>query len=284
MRQIATFSNYSKAKKIGEYLYTQKIDNQLRQEGQEWHLWIYDDDKIDAAQKILDDFYQSPQDKRFDKATEARIKLRQEDREEKRTRNKFVDVRTQWHRQSAQTAYLTWSLIGISVVVALISDLGSDKALIQHLVTFFPYIREGQIWRLVTPIFIHFGILHLVFNMLWLRDLGSMVENKQSPWFLAIFVLVIAIASNIAQYFFSGTNFGGMSGVVYGLLGYIWIRGKFDPGSGYFLHPSTVNMMIIWFFVCLVGIIEHVANAAHGVGLVGGMLWGYLASRLFSKS
>ena len=114
--------------------------------------------------------------------------------------------------------------------------------------------------------------------MLWLRDLGSMIEGRQSSWRLAILVLVIAACSNLAQFWFGGPVFGGMSGVVYGLLGYIWMRGKFDPGSGLYLHPSTVGMMIIWFFACFTPIVPHVANAAHAAGLVMGIAWGYLSS------
>ena len=58
--------------------------------------------------------------------------------------------------------------------------------------TALPEIRHGQLWRLITPIFIHFGPLHIFFNMLWLRDLGSMIEGRQSSWRLALLVLVIA--------------------------------------------------------------------------------------------
>ena len=68
-----------------------------------------------------------------------------------------------------------------------------------------------------------------------------------------------------------------MSGVVYGLLGYIWIRGKFDPGSGLYLHSSTVIMMLIWFFACLSGYLGQIANTAHTVGLLMGMAWGFVS-------
>ena len=74
-----------------------------------------------------------------------------------------------------------------------------------------------------------------------------------------------------------------MSGVVYGLLGYIWMRGKFDPGSGLYLHPSTVTMMIIWFFACFTPIIPNVANAAHAAGLVIGIAWGYCRACAIAK-
>ena len=144
-------------------------------------------------------------------------------------------------------------------------------------------ISQGQIWRLFTPMFIHFGIIHLLFNMLWLRNLGTMIEKRQNTWILVLLVLVIAAASNLGQYAVSGPRFGGMSGVVYGLLGYIWIRGKFDPFSGLFLHRQTVVMMIVWFFLCLSGVIGNIANTAHGVGLVLGIVWGFISARLSKR-
>ena len=129
-------------------------------------------------------------------------------------------------------------------------------------------VRSGQVWRLITPIFIHFGILHLLFNMLWLKDLGFMVEQRKGTWRLAVLVLVLAELSNLAEYL--ATNhfrFGGMSGVVYGLLGYVYMKGRFDPASGLFLHQTVMIMMMIWFFLCLFNFIPNVANTAHAVGL-----------------
>jgi GlpG protein len=155
-----------------------------------------------------------------------------------------------------------------------ISDLAFPKDL--------PEVRAGQLWRLLTPIFLHFHILHIFFNMLWLRDLGTIIESISGTLQLLLLVLVTGIISNVAQYFTDWPAlFGGMSGVVYALLGYIWIRGKFDLTSGYFLHPSTVMMMILWL---VLGYIPHLlpfqmANSAHLAGLASGAAWGYLAAR-----
>jgi len=111
-----------------------------------------------------------------------------------------------------------------------------------------------------------------------------MVEERQSSVHLLLLTLVIAVCSNLAQYFVAGPVFGGMSGVVYGLLGYIWIRGKFDPASGLYLHSYNVMMMLIWFFACLFHLIPNVANTVHAVGLVIGMAWGYLSSLHYRKA
>ena len=114
--------------------------------------------------------------------------------------------------------------------------------------------------------------------MLWLYDLGSMIEGREGTTRMASLVLVTAALSNLGQYYATNPFFGGMSGVVYGLLGYVWMKGKFDPASGLYLHPQTVTMMLIWFFLCWTPFIPHVANICHGVGLLVGLTWGFLTS------
>lgn len=183
----------------------------------------------------------------------------------------------------------TIALIAVSVVVAILSRLGAKESVLEHLfITNFPAagrdlelpeIMHGQLWRLVTPIFIHFGAMHLIFNMMWTRDLGMMIEHRAGTRAFLTLVLGIGVASNLGQLFVSGPFFGGMSGVVYGLLGYVWMKSRFDPASGYQLHNQTVILMIGWFVACVAGIIPHVANTAHGVGLALGIAWGFLSAK-----
>jgi GlpG protein len=139
----------------------------------------------------------------------------------------------------------------------------------------------------VTPIFIHFGVTHLVFNMFALYVFGSQIEDRLGTWQLGLLVLVLAVPSNIAQNAVSGPAFGGMSGVVYGLFGYIWIRMMFDQSCGLFVSPINVLIMVGWFVLCIAGsvpilrpslehIVGDVANMAHTVGLFLGAALGYL--------
>ena len=176
-------------------------------------------------------------------------------------------------------------LIGISVVVALVSHLGSKEDILPYLfISSHPdgslaEVLHGQLWRLLSPVFLHFGFMHLVFNMLWLKDLGTMIERCLGTRFFVRLFVVIGVLSNLGQFLFGGPFFGGMSGVVYGLLGFVWMKSRFDPRSGFFLHRQTVIMMIVWFFLCLAGVIGSVANAAHGVGLVVGIVWGFISAK-----
>jgi GlpG protein len=135
-------------------------------------------------------------------------------------------------------------------------------------------VRSGEIWRLITPIFIHFGPTHLLFNMLVLYDLGRLIEKAQGTKRLALLVVVIGVGSNIGQYLIGGPGFGGMSGVLYGMVGYIWLRSQCDPASGLMISPMTLGVMLVWFFLCLFGIIPGVANGTHAIGLVMGIIWG----------
>jgi len=136
------------------------------------------------------------------------------------------------------------------------------------------------VWRLATPMLVHFSVVHILFNMLWMWDLGRLIELLKGSAFLLVFVLLTGIASNVAQYAITGNPlFGGMSGVVYALLGYVWMQGRHNPRFGFVLHKSTVIMMLGWYVLCWTGLAGPIANWAHTAGLVLGVAWGYVQAR-----
>jgi GlpG protein len=297
MRPIGHLPTQANARTFGDYLYVQGIENQVDHDPADgWAIWVADEDKLQRATELLNAFKQNPSDPKYQAQAKGAAELRTAEAKEEAVYRK--KVRSSGQLFQPLTAHgvgpLTFGLIVASVVVAILSRLGENPNPIQglfltnissdgvylHLHVGLQDILHGQVWRLVTPIFIHFGIAHLLFNMWCLWDFGSMVEARHGSWYLALMVVVIAVASNLAQYFVPHGSlvFGGMSGVLYGLFGYIWIRGRLDPASGLYLHQSTVVMMLVWFFACLFHLIPNVANAIHAVGLIVGMAWGYLAS------
>jgi len=166
-------------------------------------------------------------------------------------------------------------LIGVCLLVGLVTALGKNMALVAPLLISnylggLPELGQGEWWRLLTPIFLHFGLLHLVFNMLWLWDLGDILERVQGSRWLLLFIVVIGVTSNLAQYAYAGPLFGGMSGVVYGLLGYLWLRSYLDPRFPLRPNKSVVYMMLGWFILCWTGLLGPIANMAHTVGLAAG--------------
>jgi GlpG protein len=148
---------------------------------------------------------------------------------------------------------VTIALIAISVAVTFFSQFGKSEDMLAPFLMAdarggWTAIASGEVWRLITPIFIHFSLLHILFNMMWMWDLGKLVETRRGAVFLASFVLIDGVVSNVAQYLMTDNPmFGGMSGVVYGLLGFVWMQGRYNPQFGYALTKPTVVMMLACF-------------------------------------
>jgi GlpG protein len=139
-------------------------------------------------------------------------------------------------------------------------------------------LMSGELWRLLTPIFMHFSLLHILFNLLWVWVVGTRMEPEQGSRSLLGLVLFSALASNLAQYLISGPMFGGMSGVVFALLAYSWLwdRQGGQPRVG--LPPSIMGLMVFWLVLGYTGVLEGaglgaIANTAHLVGLLAGLCW-----------
>ncbi|WP_213938214.1 rhomboid family intramembrane serine protease [Pseudomonas sp. dw_612] len=143
-------------------------------------------------------------------------------------------------------------------------------------------LAAGQWWRLVAPMLIHFGFLHLAMNGMWYWELGRRIEARQGSINLIGLTLLFSLVSNYAQYWFSGaTLFGGLSGVLYGLLGHCWIFQLLSPNPAYRLPRGVLVMMLVWLVLCMSGLISmigfgEIANAAHVGGLLIGCFTGLL--------
>jgi GlpG protein len=144
------------------------------------------------------------------------------------------------------------------------------------------YLINNEWWRLITPTFLHFSITHLVFNCLWIYILGSRIEKLDGlSIFLFIFILT-GILSNAGQFFWTQQYlFGGLSGAVYGLLGYCFII-ELDGRHGRYGLPEALYLfMFIWLLVGFTGVLSffgfgNVANTAHLVGMIAGFIIGLI--------
>jgi GlpG protein len=155
-------------------------------------------------------------------------------------------------------------------------------------------LQRGEIWRLFTPMLIHFGLLHLAMNGLWYWELGRRIEVRQGPWALLGLTLLFSLVSNTIQYLFSGASlFGGLSGVLYGLLGHVWLFQWLAPTPAYRMPRGVLIMMLVWLLLCLSGLVSllgfgEIANGAHVggllVGCITGLLGGWLARRKLRAS
>jgi membrane associated rhomboid family serine protease len=137
-------------------------------------------------------------------------------------------------------------------------------------------IRRGELWRLVTSIFPHAGILHLAFNIYWLWVFGTVVEEIFGHFRTVALILLLAVGSG-AWEFALGIGGVGLSGVGYGLFGLLWMASRRDERFRDVIDARTVQLFVGWFFLCIFTTIMHimpVGNIAHGTGALLGILVG----------
>jgi len=301
MRQLTILPNPDTARTLADHLLTLKIDTHLEKQPEGWAVWVRDEDHLPRARQELEEFTRNPDDPRYSAALQTADDLRQRKHQEERDYLRRQERFNRRMRGPVASQRWTVGLIVVCVLVSLLSSGGHDWKIVRALsISTYRFteqgaiplgmapIMEGQIWRLVTPIFLHFGIWHLVFDMYMLYYLGGAGEQRRGPLRYLLLVLVIAVISNLVQFYFGHPvmdgpelkwihlpNFGGMSGVVYGLFGYIWMKARFQPELGFFIHPNTVIYLIGWFFLCMTGWVGPIANGCHIGGLLCGMLLGY---------
>lgn len=322
MRLIGEVKTEQEAKLFSSYLLVKGIDCHV-DNGGAFEIWIKDEDHFKDALAELRDFQANPEDSKYSNAVQqAKVLVRAEEKKRQRRQKKIVRVNPSVDRKPP----LTLILIGICVVVALFTEFGDKKVPRDHSVyralQFVSMSKEdglkianqdnhpdglevrlaslvrGEVWRAVTPIFIHYGPFHLLFNMYWIWLFGKRIELRYGTLAFGLIVLATAACSNIVQCtvpediggsapWIRGEAFitavGGMSGVVYGLFGFFWMKSLYDRASGFRIPDSTVFILLAWLFFCMLPPsitqvlgVANVANWAHGFGLLSGMAIGYL--------
>ncbi|VAX42141.1 Rhomboid protease GlpG [hydrothermal vent metagenome] len=300
MRQVGTLPTVEEAKQFMSYLFTVGIETKGEQDGDAWAIWAFDEDRLEEVRKELSVFQEDPYAEKYQNLEQQVAEIvSQRAKEVKAANRQHVSVRKRWERPAWQNALVTTGLIAMSIAVVIVTSsfkesfwaLGDKTKPVVTQLTIAPVydssaearknhnqglsnIRQGEVWRLITPIFLHFSVIHILFNMMWLRDLGQVIEFRQGSLRFLLMVLVIALFSNLAQYLWSGPVFGGMSGVVYGLFGYLWMKSKYDPASGFYMPPNIIFWMVGFFLIFTFGAFGNIANMAHGVGLAVGMVMG----------
>ena len=196
-------------------------------------------------------------------------------------------------------------IIIFAIIFALISNFGSVISAIELLtftninvtnqgyISMFDFDQTfwigNQWWRLITPIFIHFSFAHLAFNCLWIFILGEKIENTDGSLIFILLVIFSAILSNCLQYFWTETSlFGGLSGVIYGLIGFCMIVEFDSQYDRYKLPPALYLFMIIWLLLGFAGILDlfgfgSVANFAHLGGLISGILFAMIYKNIYVR-
>ena len=140
------------------------------------------------------------------------------------------------------------------------------------------YLINNEWWRLFAPVFIHFSLIHLVFNCLWIYVLGQQIEKIDGKILFITLIIFSGICGNYAQFISTGPSlFGGLSGCVYGMFGYTMITEFQKSRIIYGLPPAIYIFMIAWLVLGFIGVLSlfglgNIANFAHLGGLIAGVI------------
>lgn len=260
-------------------------------------IWIVSEQDLAKAKHLFETFLRDPTS-----APEAPPEVEPTGEAAQPQPPRAVLVRKSWRQRAAETP-VTTGLFVASIALALYTNLGGNQAHVEQFTisrlpeptatSWDPFgdLRAGQVWRLVTPILLHFHPFHLLFNVFWLNDLGGPSERFQGSWRFAVFILWSAVVSNLAQLVFGHSpNFGGLSGIIYALVAYLWAHGRADPRSGIRIPGSLVTFFVVWLALGFSGVLNGmlgngaIANYCHLGGFAAGAVYGYIGAVLAKRA
>jgi len=303
MRHLTSFADSQHASLLADYLVSEGVVAHAEQDGDEFAIWVRDEDQLESAKAQLEHFLANPADDRYRAAQPKAAQLRREEaKRQEQARKNQVDIRKQWRANSPggggrPIPVTTFTMI-ICCVLAVMTLVSMPMKLRVHNVLALllepggsakeNVLLRGELWRIWTTQLLHANWLHIAFNMMAFWFLGGQVESRKGGWFLLVFMLVsgaMAIGVEIAAGFALQKYVYpvGMSGIGYGLFGYIWITSRMKPDAGFRLSDENVLIFMAFFVLCWTGLMGPVANWAHTGGLGCGMLWAYLAIQRNTK-
>jgi membrane associated rhomboid family serine protease len=134
----------------------------------------------------------------------------------------------------------------------------------------------GQPWRLLTSALLHGDVVHLLFNVYWLWVFGTLLEATLGAFWLLGLMTVLALISGAAQ-FAVGSGGIGLSGIGYGLFGFLFVAQRRDARFADAVDAKTSQLFGVWFLLCLAltrARIWNIANMAHAAGAFAGFAAG----------
>ncbi|MBS0855679.1 MULTISPECIES: rhomboid family intramembrane serine protease GlpG [unclassified Tatumella] len=276
MKRISQLANPRMAQAFIDYMATRGIRLHLEQQQQYYLLWLDDDEQLALVESEYALFIRDPDHPRYQDASW-----------------KSGDTRFQinyprghlWRTVRERGGPITMTVSALCILVFILMQLLGEDRVLSWLAWPQGPDQYFQVWRWVSPAFLHFSFLHILFNLLWWWYLGGAVEKRLGSGKLFVITLISALLSGWMQAKFSGVWFGGLSGVVYALMGYCWLRGELDPDSGVYLERGLIVFSILWLVVGYYGLFGmSIANMAHFTGLLTGLAMAFVDSRAAGKA
>lgn len=192
-------------------------------------------------------------------------------------RNKINNLIANWRlnwRTKPFVTYLFLFIIGMMYLIMTV-DGGSQNilTLMKYGAKFNLSIMIGEWWRFITPVFLHIGSSHLVFNVIVIYFLGVQIERIIGHTRYFLLLLLSTIMGNVLSFAVSYAISAGASTAIFGLFASTLVLGKFYPHQPGIQQLSKNYAVLIILNVVFGFFSATIDNAGH----IGGLLGGYLA-------
>lgn len=175
----------------------------------------------------------------------------------------------------------TFFITALCVGIYLLQLIGFN----QEILNLFHYpadiLQKNDFWRYLSHTLVHLSPWHILFNLTWWWLFGGEIERQLGIGKIISIYIIAGIMSGIVQNHFSGYAFFGLSGVVYAVLGYVFVVSKLNSTTQFDVPSGFLTMLIIGiaigFISPFIGI--NMGNAAHITGLIIGLILGGLHSK-----
>ncbi|MCT8263364.1 rhomboid family intramembrane serine protease GlpG [Proteus terrae] len=265
MIHIITLSNPQAADLFVNYMTTKGVRIHTKNENQQISLWLEDQHQLDMVEKELNTFLREPFHPRYQAAS-------WQTGDPKNTGIKYrpaFSIKNMVQRSSP----LTVLVVILCILIFIWQQVVGDYNVMLHLAWPYKESLNFEVWRYITPAFVHFSLMHIAFNLAMWWYLASQTEQRLGTGKLFVIMLVSALFSNWAQSLFTDSNFGGLSGVVYALIGYVGLTGIRNPEKGIGVPTGLIGFSILWIVAGYMGVLgDSIGNTAHFAGFLIGLL------------
>ncbi len=263
MIKVTQFANGRVAQAFIDYMATHNVKLVLERQEQSYALLLKDGAQLALVQAELAKFIKEPDAERYMAASWQKGTTRS---------NLHYQGIPLWKQIIARAGPLTLSIMVLAVAVYLYNLLSGYSLVIPLSWPDGP-AQYFQLWRWFSHALLHFGLMHILFNMLWWWYLGGVVEKRLGSGKLVVLLLIPSLLSGWMQVKYSGAVFGGMDGVVYALMGYSWLWGQRIPSKGIHLESGLLVFVLIWLLLGYYGVFgQPMSTMANLMGLVIGLM------------
>jgi len=266
---LGQIDNPRACKAFTDYLSVQGIQFQVKAEASSLAIYV-EEQHFEQSQQLFDEFLINPNQEKY---LQASWQLNQP----LIGRTQSLGLSKIWQANGPITKFITLICVGIYCL----SIMGYFEGIFTSLS--FSWQLES-FYRLFTPAIMHLSAMHLAFNICWWWYLGGKVENHLGYSALIIITLFTALASNVSQALLVDNNFAGLSGVTYGLAGFVWLYGKLTQDTQVYLPNNVFGFLLVWMVLGFANVLPiNMANWAHLFGLLAGMLVAMLLKNRHKK-